>query len=35
MVALVTDDTAPAVAAALAPLARALFEAHLQPSTDS
>jgi mevalonate kinase len=34
MVALVTDDTAPAVAAALAPLARALFAAHLQPVTE-
>lgn len=34
MVALVTDDTAPAVAAALAPLARATFEAHLQPMTE-
>ena len=35
MVALVTDETAPAVASALAPLARATFEAHLQPVTDS
>ena len=34
MVALVTDGTAPAVAAALAPLARALFAAHLQPLTE-
>lgn len=34
MVALVTDATAPAVAAALAPLALATFEAHLQPTTD-
>ena len=35
MVALVTDETAPAVASALAQLARATFEAHLQPVTDS
>ena len=34
MVALVTDETAPAVASALAPLARATFEAHLQPVTE-
>jgi mevalonate kinase len=35
MVALVTDETAAAVASALAPLARATFEANLQPVTDS